>query len=201
MRTIAIQAGGQSRRMGRDKALVLLGGQPMIQLVVDRVRDLADEILVTTNHPGEFAFLGVRLVSDTHPGAGALAGLRTALAAARGESVLVLACDLPFVSRPLVEHLWSRSGEADVIVPRRGGEFEPLHAVYARSVLPAVEAALEAGKARMISFFPDVQVLAIEQEELALHDPKGMSFLNVNTPQELIEAEALWAQPGASHAN
>jgi molybdenum cofactor guanylyltransferase len=200
MRTIAIQAGGQSRRMGRDKALVLLGGQPMIQLVVDRVRDLADEILVTTNRPEEFAFLGVRLVSDTHPGAGALAGLRTALAAAQGESVLVLACDLPFVSRPLVEHLWSRSGEADVIVPRRAGEFEPLHAVYARSVLPAVDAALEAGKARMISFFPDVQVLAIEQEELALYDPKGMSFLNVNTPQELIEAEALWAQPGELHA-
>ena len=175
----------------------------MIQFVVDRVRDLAEEVLVTTNRPEEFAFLGVRLASDTHPGAGALAGLRTALAAAHGESVLVLACDLPFVSRPLVGHLWSRSGEADVVVPRRGGEFEPLHAVYARSVLPAVEAALEAGKARMISFFPDVHVLPIEQEELAVYDPNGTSFLNVNTPQELLEAEALLAHPpqaGAAHA-
>jgi molybdopterin-guanine dinucleotide biosynthesis protein A len=203
MRTIAIQAGGQSRRMGSDKALVTLGGKPMIEALLARLAGLADEILITTNRPDNYSYLGLRLASDPVPGAGALHGLRTALAASLGETVLVLACDLPFISRPLLEHLLARAHEADVIVPYRNGEFEPLHAVYARSVLPAVEAALATGRARMISFFSDVHVLPIAEDELRRFDPEGLSFFNVNTPQDLTEAEALLARlcpPGGSHA-
>lgn len=194
MRTIAVQAGGQSRRMRRDKALVPLGGRPMIEVLLRRLDGLADDIVVTTNRPEDYAFLGVRLASDRVPGAGALAGLRTALAAALGETVLVLACDLPFVARPLLEYLLERAGEADVVIPRRAGEYEPLLAVYARSVLPAVESALAAGQSRMISFFPEVRVLAIEAEEWTPFDPEGLSFFNVNTPEELAEAERLLAR-------
>lgn len=198
MRTIAIQAGGQSRRMGRDKALVPLGGTPMIEIQLHALQGLAEDVLITTNHPADYAYLGVRLASDPVPGAGALAGLRTALAAARGESVLVLACDLPFVSRPLLEHLLARARQADVVIPRRGGEFEPLLAVYSRSVLAAVDKALAAGHARMISFFPEVRVLALEPDEWERFDPEGLSFFNVNTPEELIEAERLLAGRGRS---
>jgi molybdopterin-guanine dinucleotide biosynthesis protein A len=194
MRTIAVQAGGQSRRMRRDKALVPLGGRPMIEMLLRRVHGLAEDVLVTTNRPQDYAFLGVRLASDPVPGAGALAGLRTALAAAWGETVLVLACDLPFVARPLLEHLLARAGEADVVIPRRAGEYEPLLAVYARSVLPAVDSALASGRGRVISFFPDVRVLTIEPEEWEGFDPEGLSFFNVNTPEDLAEAERLLAR-------
>lgn len=166
----------------------------MIEMLLDRVHGLAEDILVTTNRPQDYAFLGVRLASDPVPGAGALAGLRTALAAARGETVLVLACDLPFVARPLLEYLLARAAEADVVIPRRAGEYEPLLAVYARSVLPAVDSALADGRGRMISFFPDVRVLTIEPEEWGGFDPEGLSFFNVNTPEELAEAERLLAR-------
>lgn len=166
----------------------------MIERLLLRLHGLAEDILVTTNRPEDYAFLGVRLASDRVPGAGALAGLRTALAAALGETVLVLACDLPFVARPLLEYLLERAGEADVVIPRRGGEYEPLLAVYARSVLPAVESALAAGQSRMISFFPEVRVLAIEPGEWTPFDPEGLSFFNVNTPEELAEAERLLAR-------
>ncbi|MEW6569361.1 MAG: molybdenum cofactor guanylyltransferase [Chloroflexota bacterium] len=196
MVTVAIQAGGRSRRMGRDKGLVPLAGKPLIQHLLDRVAGLGDEILVTTNRPDDYAFLGVRLASDPVPGAGALAGLHTALEAARGQTVIVLACDMPFVSRPLLEHLLklARQGEAQVVVPRRGREYEPLHAVYARACLAAIEAAQAAGEGRMISFFSRVRVAAVEEDELVRYDPEGLSFFNVNTPEDLAQAERILAE-------
>jgi molybdenum cofactor guanylyltransferase len=191
MLTVAIQAGGQSRRMGRDKGLVLLDGRPLVRHLLDRVADLGDEILVTTNRPEDYAFLGVQLASDESPGAGALSGLRTALRAAHGDKVLVLACDMPFVDRSLITHLIGLASRADVVVPRLAGEYEPMHAVYDRGCLPEIEASLEAGDMRMISFFPRVRVLAVEDAELDRFDPDRRSFFNVNTPEELAQAERL----------
>jgi molybdopterin-guanine dinucleotide biosynthesis protein A len=194
MLTVAIQAGGQSRRMGRDKGLVLLQGRPLIRHLLDRVADLGDEIVVTTNQPEAYAFLGVRLASDEAPGAGALNGLRTALSAAHGDKVLVLACDMPFVSRPLLMHLIELGPQADVVVPRRAGEFEPMHAIYDRNCLKEIEASLQAGDMRMISFFPRVKVLPVEEDVLERLDPGGHSFFNVNTPADLAQAEQLLGQ-------
>jgi molybdenum cofactor guanylyltransferase len=191
MLTVAIQAGGQSRRMGRDKGLVLLDGRPLVRHLLDRVADLGDEILVTTNRPQDYAFLGVQLASDDSPGAGALSGLRTALRAAHGEKVLVLACDMPFVDRPLLTHLIELAPQADVVIPRHAGEYEPMHAIYDRGCLPEIEASLEAGDMRMISFFPRVRVLAVEDDELDRYDPERRSFFNVNTPEELAQAERM----------
>jgi molybdopterin-guanine dinucleotide biosynthesis protein A len=198
MVTIAIQAGGASSRMGRDKCLLPLAGRPMVEHVIDRVRGLGDEILITTNLPEEYGFTGMRLVGDTRPGTGALGALHAALSAARGETVLVLACDMPLASRPLLEHLLSRAPQADVVIPRWKGEYEPLCAVYARRCLLSVEAALESGQRRMISFFPQVRVMPVEEAEWSSYDPEGLTFFNVNTPQELAEAERRMAgiEPG-----
>ena len=197
MVTIAIQAGGASSRMGRDKGIVPLAGKPMVRHLLDRIEGLGDETLITTNSPQDYRFAGVRLVGDTRPGAGALGGLHTALSAARGETVLVLACDMPLASRPLLEHLLSRAPEADVVIPRREGEYEPLCAVYAKRCLGLVEAALEAGERRMISFFPRVRVVVVEEPEWSVFDPEGLTFFNVNTPQELAEAERRMAGEGS----
>jgi molybdopterin-guanine dinucleotide biosynthesis protein A len=194
MLTVAIQAGGQSRRMGRDKGLVLLRGRPLISRLLDRVADLGDEVLITTNRPEDYAFLGVRLASDDSPGAGALSGLRTALRAADGDKVLVLACDMPFVSRPLLMHMIGLAPQADVVVPRPAGGYEPMHAVYDRICLPEIEASLEAGDMRMISFFPRVRVLPVEDDVLERLDPARRSFFNVNTPEDLALAERLLSE-------
>jgi molybdenum cofactor guanylyltransferase len=191
MITVVIQAGGESRRMGKDKGLVSLAGRPLVHHVIDRVRSLGSELWITTNRPDAYAFLGVPTASDAQPGQGALAGLRTALQAARGDTVLVVACDMPFLHPPLLQHLLDRAAEADIVIPRRAGEYEPLHAVYQRTCLVAVEAALARGDSRMISFFPDVRLLPIEPPELTRFDPDGRSFFNINTPDDLAEAERL----------
>jgi molybdopterin-guanine dinucleotide biosynthesis protein A len=191
MLTVAIQAGGQSRRMGRDKGLVLLNGKPLVRHLLDRVADLGDEILITTNRPEDYAFLGMRLAPDESPGAGALSGLRTALKAAHGDKVLVLACDMPFVSRPLLMYLIGLAPQADVVIPRPAGEYEPMHAVYDRGCLSEIEVSLEAGDMRMISFFSRVNVLPVEDDILERLDPGRRSFFNVNTPADLAQAERL----------
>jgi molybdopterin-guanine dinucleotide biosynthesis protein A len=192
MITIAVQAGGKSSRMGEDKALIRLGGIPLIERVLTRIDGLADEILITTNRPETLAHLNLRMAGDEVPGAGALHGLKTALSAARGEVVLILSCDTPFVSRELLEHLLDRAHEADVIVPKHGDKYEPLQAVYNRArCLPAVEAALVSGERRMVSFYPQVRVLPIEEHVLSKLDPSGLSFFNLNTAEDIERAEQL----------
>jgi molybdenum cofactor guanylyltransferase len=200
MLTIAIQAGGQSRRMQRDKGLVPLNGRPLIEHLLERVRPLGYEILVTTNKPDDYAYLGLPMACDEQPGAGALAGLHTALKAARGERVLVLACDMPFVNVPLLRYLLKLSPDFDVVVPRWQEVLQTLHAVYSRQdCLPAVEEVLEQGRKRVISFYSQVRVREISEDEIGRFDSQGLSFFNVNTPDELQEAERMikTQNPGA----
>lgn len=195
MLSVVIQAGGQSSRMGRDKALVSLAGQPMIRHVFARLIGLGDETLVTTNNQDELKFLELPLIPDQDPGAGALPGLRTALSAAKGDRVLVVACDMPFVNRLLLERLVELSANADVVVPRWEDRYQTMQSVYAREkVLAAVDEALAQGDRRMISFYPQVKVRIVPPDEVAQYDPSGRSFFNVNTPQDLIEAQRFLAQ-------
>jgi molybdopterin-guanine dinucleotide biosynthesis protein A len=189
MLSIAIQAGGKSRRMGSDKALVQLGEKPLIEHVLEAVKGLGDEILITSNHPEGLSYLGIPLVADPVPGAGALTGLQTALEAAKGDRVLVLACDMPFTNRTFIEFLIEYDPSADVVVPYHSGFFEPLHAIYSKACLPAIETSLIEGNTRVISFFDQVQTRRITEDQIAKLDPAKMAFFNINTPEDLEIAE------------
>jgi molybdopterin-guanine dinucleotide biosynthesis protein A len=192
MLTLAIQAGGESRRMGQDKALLPLLGKPLVARVLSSLSILADEILVTTNRPEDFRFLDVPLYTDKYPGTGALGGLYTALEAARQPLVAVVACDMPFASADLLIFARDRllTSGADVAIPRSEEGFEPFHAVYRRETcLPAVKKALEAGERRLISWFPDVTVSPILPEEWLPYDPDLLAFWNLNTPDDFQQAE------------
>ncbi len=183
--------------MGRDKAMLPLNGVPLIERVLRQVSGLGDELLITTNDMDRYSYLGVRLVADPQPGAGALHGLLTALKAARHEQVLIVGCDMPFLSHPLLLHLVKQAQLASAVVPIRGGEYEPLLAIYSKACIPAVEQSIAAGQRRMISFFPQIELMTVDEQTLAQLDPKGLSFFNVNTPQDLQRAEHLLAQQSA----
>ena len=192
MLTVAIQAGGQSTRMGEDKALKSFLGRPLIQRVVDRMMPIADEIIVTTNHPIDYTFLSLRLVPDLKPGHGALGGLYTALFSARQPVVAVVACDMPFASPSLFEAAYRLlvEEEADVVIPKTDEGYEPIHAIYRRAVcVPAIESALDADQWKVIAWFSQVKVRALTPEEIGLYDPSGLAFWNLNTPEEFAEAE------------
>ena len=194
MLTVCVQAGGASSRMGEDKALKPFLGRPLIQRVIDRLRPVADELIVTTNRPEGYSFLHTRLVSDLIPDRGALGGLYTAIASATHALVAVVACDMPFASTKLIEGM-SRlmvQQEADVVIAKSEGGYEPLHAVYRRETcLPAIESAINADLWKVIAWFPQVKVQVLTVEELKSIDPYGLAFWNVNTPEEFAEAERI----------
>jgi molybdopterin-guanine dinucleotide biosynthesis protein A len=192
MLSVAIQAGGESRRMGQDKALMPFLGKPLIQRVVERLSPIADEIIVTTNKPEAYQFLGLPLFPDLAPGRGALGGLYTALSAASQPLVAVVACDMPFVCPDLLAALRDAliADEADIAIPRLQSGLEPFHAVYRRDAcLPHIQATLEADQWRVDAWFAKVGRRYFDLQELRSYDPDLRCFSNVNTPEELAAAE------------
>jgi molybdenum cofactor guanylyltransferase len=199
MLTVVVQAGGQSSRMGEDKALKPFLGRPLIQRVIDRLMPIADEIIVTTNQPAGYEFLNLRLVPDLKPGRGALGGLYTAIASASHPLVAVAACDMPFASRTFFEsacRLIVQEG-ADVVIAKTDEGYEPIHALYRREIcLPAIESAISADQWKVISWFPQVKVRTLTPDEIKSFDPSGQCFWNLNTPEEFAEAEHRARQSG-----
>jgi molybdopterin-guanine dinucleotide biosynthesis protein A len=195
MLSIVIQAGGESRRMGQDKALRPFLGQPLIQRVIDRMAPIAAEILVTTNNPEAYRFLNLPLVADRIPGRGALGGLYTALYAAHNSLVGVVACDMPFANPELLRaasDLLTQEPELGAVIPRLEHGTEPFHSVYRREqCLPFVEASLQNDRWRVDAWFHQVQIRFLTAVEIAVFDPDELAFQNVNTPQEWEQAEAL----------
>jgi molybdopterin-guanine dinucleotide biosynthesis protein A len=190
--SIAIQAGGESRRMGRDKALIPFLGEPLVQRVCRRLDGLGTDLFITTNQPGLLAFLERPCFPDVVVDRGALGGLCTALTHARNPLVAVVACDMPFASPDLLRFAWKSFGSADVAIFRNGDGFEPLHALYRREpCLAAIQEALAQDRWRVDSWFPKVQVRVLEPASYQLMDPKGLAFMNVNTPEDLLRAEEL----------
>ena len=180
----------------------------MIQVVLDKIRELADDVLFVANDD-RLAQFGVRTVADSFPGTGTLGGIHAALVGAKHDYCLVVACDMPFLNLRLLKHM-SRMGRTyDVLIPVTAGSskqgtdgviFQTLHAIYASSCLPAIEKQLAAGDNRIIRFFDDVVVKTIGEDECRAWDPELRSFLNLNTPESLMTAMADvgTAEPGKS---
>lgn len=187
MISAAVMAGGKSRRMGRDKAWLELEGRPIVQRVVDVLREVADEVLIVANDP-RYAQLGLRVVPDRFPNGGALGGIATGVGAAQHDLVLVAACDMPFLRVDLWRLLMQRAEGADAVVPKVGGQYETLHAAYRKACLGPMERALASRKMRVISFFDEVRVREVGEADLRALDPDLRALTNVNTPEELTAA-------------
>jgi molybdopterin-guanine dinucleotide biosynthesis protein A len=183
----AIMAGGKSTRMGQDKAWIELDGEPLIKRVADVLAEVADEVIVVANDP-KYQRLGLRVVPDRYPMGGALGGIATGVGAAAHDTVLVAACDMPFLSADVWRVVLAHAGEADVVIPKVAGEYETLHALYTKACVPHMVRALAENRLRVTSFFDQVRVLAIEEPDLRAVDPTLRAFTNVNTPEELASS-------------
>lgn len=195
--TGVIQAGGKSTRMGgRPKALMEVGGRPIIERVVAALAPAVDDLLIVTNTPELYAFLGLPMVPDVFPDHGALGGVYTGLKAAPGDAAFTVACDMPFLHPAAVRLVVDRVALADVVIPRVGGQLETLHAAYGKACLGPMEARLRAGQLKIVGFFAEVRVLEIPEAEVARHADPALVFMNVNTPEELARARALAGDRG-----
>jgi molybdopterin-guanine dinucleotide biosynthesis protein A len=131
------------------------------------------------------------MVPDVFPEHGSLGGIYTGLKAAKGEAAFTVACDMPFLKAEVVRLVVSRAGEADVVIPRVGDQYETLHALYAKACLPHMEAVLRAKRFKVVGFFPHVKVLEIPEAEVARIADPSICFMNVNTPDDLARARAI----------
>jgi molybdopterin-guanine dinucleotide biosynthesis protein A len=190
--SVAILAGGQSKRMGQDKAFLEVGGRPVIERVIARVEPLTDDLFISANNAHKYGQFGLPIVPDVYPDKAALGGIYSAIRAARHNYVLIVACDMPLLNSDLVRHLVSLAPSADVVVPvANPPQPETLHAIYSKQCLPAIETRLLASKLRVIGFFDDVKIRYVDRAEIARYDPDFYSFINLNTPEEWRKVCAL----------
>jgi molybdopterin-guanine dinucleotide biosynthesis protein A len=195
--TGVIQAGGQSVRMGgQPKALIELGGRRIIERVVAALAPAVDDVLVVTNTPELYAFLKLPMVGDVYPDHGSLGGIYSGLKAASGPGALTVACDMPFLHPDVIKLVAARAGEGDVVLPRVGHRLETLHAVYDKVCLPHIAECLVAGRLKIVEFLERVRVVEIAEAEVARFRDPRVTFMNVNTPDDLARARALAAELG-----
>jgi molybdopterin-guanine dinucleotide biosynthesis protein A len=181
----AILAGGRGKRLGgTDKALVTVGGEPIVVRQLRVLAPLCAERLIVAGDTKPYEAFDARLVHDLHPGGGPLSGLEAALSSTTADSLLVFACDLPFLDAALVTALIAAPA-AEAVVARLDGKAQPLAARYARSILPRVQRRLSRDKLRMLD-------LVAELDPQWIDFPAGTRALfNVNTPDDLTRAEEL----------
>ena len=191
--TAVILVGGKSSRMGRPKALLPFADEPLIAHVVRGLRKMFDEAVVVAAPEQELPELPAVLVRDEVAYQGPVSGIYHGLKASTKEVCFVTSCDAPFLNPVLVAHLLSQIADFDVVVPYWQERFQPLHAVYRRSVAPLLKAQLERGELRPISLYDKVRTRDIREDEIRLHDPEGLSFLNMNSPEDYEAALQLWS--------
>ncbi len=183
-------AGGRGERLGADKASLELGGVALAQRAVSRLAQVSDDVIVVRRPGQELDAQGARITQDLAPHSGVLAGMAAGLQAARHDWAIVAACDMPFLNADLLAYMATLTEGYDIVVPDRPVGLEPLHALYHRRCLPAILRTLDEGRGRVIRFYRELCVRHVPPADLDRYDPLGRSFFNINTPEDLAQAEA-----------
>ena len=175
--------------MGENKAFIQIEGIPIVHRIYALFRELFEEIIIVTNETDLFADLDARVVEDILPGAGALGGLYTGLFFSSFRHSFCVACDMPFLKSPLIEYLYRKTPGYDVVVPKTRDGLEPLHAYYSQNCIDPARTILAKGSYKIIDIYPLVKVEMVGEDEIHALDPEGESFINVNTPEELLSIQ------------
>ncbi len=194
--TGVVLAGGRSTRMGTNKALLEFGGLRIVERLLQTLRPLFSEVAIVANDAEAYAYLDVPIWPDRIPGKGALGGLYTAVFNSTFPRTFCIACDMPFPNRAVIAYLQALAADADVVVPRTADGYQPLHAVYGKGCLPAMERLLAADRLKIDQLFSAVRLRVVEGDALRAMDPLQRAFVNVNTREDL-EAAARVARRAA----
>ncbi len=196
--TGVILAGGNSRRMGENKALMRLGDDTLIEHVIRRVRPVTDELLLITNTPDVYTALNLPMYSDIILEAGALGGIHAGLNYASHDTALCVACDTPFLAPKLLTYLISILDAYDAVVPYTEGDaddiktpsrkFQTLCTVYSKRCIPTIGQMLEASELSVHQLYSHIRTRMVPPESWKPFDAEGFSFFNLNTPEDFENA-------------
>jgi molybdopterin-guanine dinucleotide biosynthesis protein A len=181
-----ILAGGKNTRMRAPKAFLEINGQSIIEHTLSIYRNIFSEIIIVANDPNAYLqFSEAAIATDIYKNKGPLGGIHAGLFFARHSHAFVTACDMPYLNEGFIRHLLSRTDDYDIVVPVASDGFQPLHAVYSRRCLPAIEKGLLSDKLKVDGFYKDMKLLKITEDEISKFDPGKKLFKNINTPQDL----------------
>lgn len=183
-----ILAGGENKRMGVDKAFLTVAGMPMIEHVLRALRSVVHRIIIVTNSPERYQAYDARVVTDRLDQRGPLTGIYSGIRGSESEYNVVVACDMPFLNAGLLSFMMELAPGYDAVVPAFGEMTEPLHAVYSRKLLPAIEGRIGEDERRIQGIFVKANVRYVTEKEISRFDPERRSFINLNTPQQYKEA-------------
>jgi molybdopterin-guanine dinucleotide biosynthesis protein A len=184
--TGVILSGGKSIRMGKNKAFIQVEGVPIIKRIHNLFRELFREVIIVTNDRDLFSDFDSKIYSDLIPGKGALGGLYTGIFFSSFYHSFCVACDMPFIKKALVQYLIENMDNRDVIVPRTKDGLQPLHAIYSKNCIDPIRKSIDEGKSKIIDIYDQVNVKIVDEEDFLCFDPGRESFINVNTPEELL---------------
>lgn len=187
--TVAIMAGGKSSRMGRNKALIKIGQQTILERIIVATGQLTpSETILITNTPDIYADFALPMLSDIVPDRGALGGIYTALYQSKTQYTLVIACDMPFVSADVLRLLLAQADDFDAIVPTVKGYPQGLHALYSHTCLDIIRQRIETNRLKVSDMYDDLQVKFLDEQAISQVDRSGIALMNVNTPEDLAHA-------------
>jgi len=190
--TGVILSGGESRRMGQNKALMSLGASRLIDRVVGVLGDVFSQLLIVTNTPDVYADLDIPMVGDVVPHKGSLGGIYSAIHHITTSYCFVVACDMPFLNVALMRYMMRQIADYDVVMPDIEGQMQPLHAIYSKACLAPIAQRLAANRLKIVGFLSDVRVRTVTADEIRHIDPECLAFQNLNTPAEFqMAAERL----------
>ena len=191
--TGVILAGGLNKRFdGQNKAFIRIGGKRIVDRLLDVYARLFEQIVLVTNDPAAYMDVDALIVTDHYSVRSSLNGLHAGLFSAAHEHAFFAACDTPFVKGALIQKLLDTvTRKADIVIPSTSAGYEPMFAVYRNTCLPAMAWQLERDMLKIQGLFRKVRVKTVEEADLRKVDPELVSFLNVNTPADLLRAEAL----------
>ncbi len=189
--TGVVLAGGKGRRIGGEKAFVRLAGKTLIQRVIDILSGVFSEVVVVVDHLERFRDLPCPYLRDRLPGLGSIGGIETALRATSREAIFVVACDMPFVNPDIIRLMLNHSEGVDLVIPSLSDGLHPLHAVYAQTCLPAIDAQIKSGDFGPHSLTKSVRTVLFQKESFLGQDPLFRSVVNINTPADLESAHRI----------
>lgn len=194
--TAFILAGGKSSRIGTNKSLLQISGKTIIQFLVEMLNPIFSEVVISSNEPESFEFLGKKIIKDIYPGRGPLSGIDSALNFTSSERNFIIGSDMPVISSELINYLIDYRSDSEILIPKADGKIQALCGIYSKAVLPEVEDLLDESsksqwklKGSVYELLNKVKTEFIKIDELDFYHPN--LFLNINTPEDYELAKSI----------
>ena len=180
-----ILAGGKSKRLGEDKVNTMIGDESLLELMIRKVSEIFENVVIISRRDSKLPDTGNKVLYDLIPECGSLGGIYTGLVKSPTYHSFFLSCDMPFIEKPFIEKMISEKRDYDILLPRDGINYQPLHGIYTKSCIPLTRNLLASGNLKIIDLFSKLNVRYIEKSAWESYDREKRMFLNINTSQEL----------------